>query len=83
MPVYFFNSLPNDEYSNLLIVVAFYNSPFSGKTSSLLKNSYLLFSPDDKAKILAVCLFKLFVLLNFVHSFFDFLTNSHVIIGSS
>ena len=50
MPAYFFNSLSHDEYSNLLIVVAFPNSPFSGKTSSLVKTSCLLTFPDDKSK---------------------------------
>ena len=37
MSVCFFNSLPNGEYWNLLIVVAFPNSTFSDKTSSLVK----------------------------------------------
>ena len=59
MPVCFFNSPPNGEYSNLLILPAFSNSPFPGKTSSPIKNSYLLTFPDDKAEILAVCLSKL------------------------
>ena len=48
MPVYFFNSLPNDEYSNLLILAAFFKNSFSGKPSSLP-------FPHDKAEILAVC----------------------------
>ena len=62
MPVcqFDFNSLPNDEYSNLLIVAAFFNSPFSNKTSSLVKNSYLSTFPDDKAEILAVGLSRLY-----------------------
>ena len=55
---FFFNSLHNGDYSNLLIVAAFSNSPFSGKTYSLVKNSYFPTFPDDKAKILAVCLSK-------------------------
>ena len=58
MPVRVFNSLPNGEYSNHLIVVAF-PKYFSGKTSLSVKNSYLLTFPDDKAKILVVCLSKL------------------------
>ena len=49
MLVWFFKSLPHGEYLNLLIVAAFSNSPFSGKTSSPAKNSYLLTFPDDKA----------------------------------
>ena len=35
MSVSFLNSLPNDEYSNLLIVEASPSKPFSGKTSLL------------------------------------------------
>ena len=58
MSVYFFKSLFNGEYSNLLIVAAFSNKPFSGKTSSLVKNSYLATFTDDKAEILAVSLYK-------------------------
>ena len=56
--VFFFNSQPNCEYSNLLIPAAFSNSPFSGKTSSPVKNSYLPTFPDSKAEVLAVCLSK-------------------------
>ena len=52
-----FNFLPNKEYSNLLIVAAFSNSSFSCKTSLFVKSSYLPTFPDDKAKMLAVCLF--------------------------
>ena len=55
---FFFNSQPNCEYSNLLIPAAFSNSPFSGKTSSPVKNSYLPTFPDSKAEVLAVCLSK-------------------------
>ena len=56
MFVYFFNSLPIGEYSNILIVAAFSNSPFSRKTSSPVKFSYLLPTfPDDNAEIF-VCL---------------------------
>ena len=58
MSVCFFNSLPNGEYSNLLIVAAFPNKSFTDKTSLLVKNSYLRIFPDDIAKILAVCLSK-------------------------
>ena len=47
MSVCFSNSLPIDEYLNILIVAAFSN-----------KNLYLLAFPDDKAEILAVCLSK-------------------------
>ena len=42
MSVSVFNSLPNVEYSNLSIVVAFPKKTFSGKTSLLVKISYLL-----------------------------------------
>ena len=58
--VCFFNSLPNAEHSNTLIVAAFSKSFFSGKISSTVKNSYLLIFPDDKANILAVFLSKLY-----------------------
>ena len=54
----FCNLLPNGKYSNLLIVTAFSNSRLSGKTSSPVKNSYLLTFPKDRSKILAVCLCK-------------------------
>ena len=60
MSVRFFNSLPNEEYSNLFIVVAFSSKSFSGKTSLSVKNSYLLIFPDDKAEILVVYLSKLY-----------------------
>ena len=52
MSIYFFNSLPNGEYSNLLIAAALSKNSFSGKPSSLP-------FPDDKAEILAVCSSKL------------------------
>ena len=58
MPVCFFNLLPKGEYSNLLIVATFSNSPFSSKTSSTVKDSSLLTFLDDKAEILAVYLSK-------------------------
>ena len=52
IPVFLFNSLPN--------VAAFSNSSFSVKTSLHVKNSYLLTFPNNKAKIVAVCLSKLY-----------------------
>ena len=58
MSVRAFNSLSNEEYSNLFIVAAFPSNSFSGKTSWPVKNSYLLTYPNDKAAILAVCLSK-------------------------
>ena len=53
-----FNWLPNGEYSNPLIVAAFSNSPFSGKTP--FKNSYLPTFSDNKTGIVAVFLSKLY-----------------------
>ena len=50
MSLCFFNSLPKSKYSNLLIVAAFSNKSFTGKTSSLAENSCLPSFPDDKAK---------------------------------
>ena len=50
MSVFFFNLLPNDEYSNLLIVAAFSNNSLSGKTSSPIRNSYLPTLPRDNAE---------------------------------
>ena len=55
MPVSFFNSLPNDEYPNLLIVAIFSNKTFSGKTALPVTNLYFLTFPDDIAKRLAFC----------------------------
>lgn len=60
MPVCFLNSLPNDEYSNLLSIEAFSNSTSSDKTSSSVKNPYLPSFSDGKAEILAFCLSKLY-----------------------
>ena len=60
MSVCFSNTLPNDKYSNLLIVAAFSNKSFSGKTSLPVKNSHLPIFFDDRAQILAVCLSKLY-----------------------
>ena len=51
MLVRFVNSLPNGEYSNLLIVAAFSDKSFSGKTSSLVKNLYLIIFPDDRTEL--------------------------------
>ena len=48
MSVCFFNPLPNSEYSDILIVEAFYNKFFSFKTFSLVKNTYLPTSLDNK-----------------------------------
>lgn len=58
MSVCFFNSLPDGEYSHFLVVAAFSNCPFSGKTSSVVKNPYLPTFHDDNAEILAACLTK-------------------------
>ena len=58
MSVCAFNILPKDDYSNLFIVAAFSSKSFSGKTSLLVKNSYLLTFLDNKAEILSVYLFK-------------------------
>ena len=60
MSVRAFYSLPKGEYLNSFIVAAFSGKSFSGKTSLLVKNSYLLIFIDDKAEILAVCLSKLY-----------------------
>ena len=69
MSVCAFNSLPNKEYSNLLIEAAISNSYFSGKNSPV-KISYLPTFAYDKAIILAVCLshieFVLLILLSIV-----------------
>ena len=50
--------LPNGKNSNILIIVAFSNSPFSRKTSSPTKNSCLPIFLDDKAEILTAFLSK-------------------------
>ena len=60
MSVCAFKYLPLGEYSNLFIVAAFSRKSFSGKTSLLVKNSYLLTFLDDKAEILEVCLSTLY-----------------------
>ena len=51
---------PTAKIQNLFIVAAFSNNYFSGKTSLLVKNLYLITFPDDKAEILVVCLSKLY-----------------------
>ena len=58
MSVCAFNSLPNGEYSNILIAAGFSNKSVFDKTSFPVKNSYLLTFPDDKAGILAFFLSK-------------------------
>ena len=59
MSVSAFNSLPKGKYSFFVVVAAaLYRNSYPGKTSLLVKNSYLLTFPDDKAEILAVCLSK-------------------------
>ena len=58
MSICFFNSLPNSEYSNLLIVAAVSNKYSSGKTISPIKNSYLASFPNCIAYILTVSLSK-------------------------
>ena len=58
MSVCFFNSLPNSEYSNLLIVVAVSSKYSFGKTISSVKNSYLASFPNCIADILTVSLSK-------------------------
>ena len=63
--VCFFNSLPNGEYTDLLIVAAFPNKSFSEETFSSVKNLHLPKFPDDKAKKLTVCLSKLYWALFF------------------
>ena len=42
MSVCAFNSLPNNEYSNLFILASFSNNSFSGKSSLPVKTSFLL-----------------------------------------
>ena len=58
MPVYFFHSLPNNNYSNLFIAATFSGKPFCVKTSLPVKNSYLLTFTDDNAEMLAFYLSK-------------------------
>ena len=61
----FFNSLPNGEYLDLLIVAVYSNKSFSEETFLSVKNLYLPKFPDHKAKNLAVCLSKLYWALFF------------------
>ena len=58
MSVCFFNLLSNGEYSKILIVAVLSNSPFSGKTSSAVKNSYFPTFPDYKEEISVVSMSK-------------------------
>ena len=58
MSVCFFNSLPNVEYSNLLVVAASSDNYFSCKTPSLAKKLYLPMFNDDEPK------FEQFVYIN-------------------
>ena len=58
MSVFFFNSLPNGEYSNLFIVAAFYSKTFSGNTSLPVKSSYQPTFPDDKGEFIFISLSK-------------------------
>ena len=51
-------NLFTNKYSNFLILPAFPCNFLSGKTSTPVKNSYLPAFTDDKAEILAFCLFK-------------------------
>ena len=51
-----FSCLPNNERSNLFVVAALSSKCFSGKTSLLGKDLYLLTPPDDKVKFAVVCL---------------------------
>ena len=60
MSVCAFSSFSNGEYSNLLIVEAFSNKSFSGKTSLSVNYSYLLTFPDDKVENLTACLSELY-----------------------
>ena len=84
MVLIFCNLLPNDKYSNLLIVAAFSIRSFSSKTSWPIRISYLLTFPDDKVEILAVCLSNFFLpLFCAVIDCFHFFINSHFIISSS
>ena len=60
MPVDFFNSLTDVEYSNLLIEAVFSNSPLLGKKLPPVKYSYLLTFPDHETEILAALCFAQF-----------------------
>ena len=54
LSVCFFNSLPKGKFSAPLITATFSYSPFSGKPSSPVTNSYLQTLSDDNAKDVAV-----------------------------
>ena len=54
----FFNSLPNGEYSSLLIAV--FSGSLHGKLSSSVKNLYVPIFPDDKAEVLDIFMSKLY-----------------------
>ena len=58
MSVCFYNSLPNSEYPNLLIVAAVSKKYFCSKIYLPVKNSYLASFPNCIADILTVYLFK-------------------------
>ena len=58
LPFYFHYLICNGIYLNLLNVAAFTNKCSSNKASLSVKNSYLPTFPNNKAKILAVCLSK-------------------------
>ena len=59
MSVCFFNSLPNSEYQDLLIVAAVSKNYFCGKIYLPVKNSHLGSFPNCIADILTVYLFKI------------------------
>ena len=58
MSVCVFNSLLNEEYSNLFNSADFSSKYFSSKASLPIKHLYLLIFTDVRAEILAVCLSK-------------------------
>ena len=60
MSVCVLNNLLNGKHSRFFILAAFYIKSFSGKKTLSIKNLYLLTFPDEKAKILAVYLSKLY-----------------------
>ena len=67
---------------NILITATFSNSPFSGKTSSPVKYSYLPTFPKDKTKTLTVFYINHIELCFALFSYcFYFLANSHFIIA--
>ena len=60
MAVCLFTSLPNGEYSNILIVAALSDKYFSGKTSCSVKFFYFPTFPDNKDEIKVVYPFKVY-----------------------